>query len=333
VSLGEAQVHNEIYVCFGIVLIAILLVGSSFCIALFWLVKSSRDRKPARLSPISRGLLLFGVAIVLCFAYAMFIEPFWLDVTHIELHSKKIPAGSRGFRIAHISDLHSDPQARLEEKLQATIAAEKPDFIVFTGDCLNSEGGLANFKNFIAATSSIAPTFVVKGNWDAWYFRKLNAFENSGAVELNGKVHEFIENEIPISIAGFAVKPDREAEPEGGQIALSKTLGEVSSKKTFSIFLYHYPDLIEEVSEHKVDLYLSGHTHGGQVRLPVYGAIVTLSKYGKKFESGLYRVRDTALYVNRGIGMEGGIAPRIRFLCRPELTIIDVLPEHGVSEK
>ena len=74
-----------------------------------------------------------------------------------------------------------------------------------------------------------------------------------------------------------------------------------------------------------VDLQLSGHTHGGQVRLPLYGALLTLSAMGKRFEAGLYRLGEMALYVNRGLGMEGGAAPRVRFLCRPEITVFDLL--------
>ena len=91
------------------------------------------------------------------------------------------------------------------------------------------------------------------------------------------------------------------------------------------IFAHHYPDEIYEAAKHGVDLYLAGHTHGGQVALPLYGALVTLSRYGKRFEAGLYHVGETALYVSRGIGMEGGTAPRVRFWARPEIAVIDLV--------
>lgn len=94
-----------------------------------------------------------------------------------------------------------------------------------------------------------------------------------------------------------------------------------------TVFLHHTPDLIEEVAGPSVDLYLAGHTHGGQMRLPFYGALVTLSKFGKKYEAGLYRVDATTIYVNRGVGLEGGAAPRVRLLCRPEVAVIDLVPE------
>jgi len=64
---------------------------------------------------------------------------------------------------------------------------------------------------------------------------------------------------------------------------------------------------------------LSGHTHGGQVRIPIWGAFFTGSLYGRKLQSGMYRIHDTLLYISRGIGLEGMGAPRVRFLCSPEI--------------
>jgi predicted MPP superfamily phosphohydrolase len=90
------------------------------------------------------------------------------------------------------------------------------------------------------------------------------------------------------------------------------------------ILLYHSPDLIYESSEAGIDLQLSGHTHGGQVRLPLFGALFSGSLYGKEFEAGRYQVGGSTLYVSRGIGMEGAGAPRVRFLCPPEIILWEV---------
>jgi len=70
------------------------------------------------------------------------------------------------------------------------------------------------------------------------------------------------------------------------------------------------------------DLQLSGHTHGGQVRFPVVGALVTGSLYGKQLESGIFRLKEMLLFVTRGIGMEGAAAPRVRVFCPPEIMFI-----------
>ncbi len=74
-----------------------------------------------------------------------------------------------------------------------------------------------------------------------------------------------------------------------------------------------------ELESKNIDLMLAGHTHGGQVRLPLAGAIFTGSLYGRKLQSGEYWFYNTILYITRGIGLEGLGAPRVRFLCPPEL--------------
>ena len=82
------------------------------------------------------------------------------------------------------------------------------------------------------------------------------------------------------------------------------------------------PDLLPEASALGVDLVLSGHTHGGQWRLPGFGALLTNSRYGKRYEAGHYRQGDTHLIVSRGLGMEGFGMPRARFFCPPEVVLM-----------
>src|ERR1035438_706069 len=85
----------------------------------------------------------------------------------------------------------------------------------------------------------------------------------------------------------------------------------------FSIFVYHRPDEILEVARDRYDIYLCGHTHGGQVALPFYGDLITFSKFDKKDEAGLYHEGATTIYVNRGIGLAKWPQPEVRFLARP----------------
>jgi predicted MPP superfamily phosphohydrolase len=318
--------NKELLLVLIIIGSAALAVALSAAVAIRWVIRQGWKNKDVSFTPLDKVILAGGASVLLCYLWATFVEPFWLEVTHSSIQSTKIPASSKGFRIAHISDIHSDPNARLEEKLPAAIAAEKPDIIVFTGDCLNKQESLPVFNKMLVEVSKIAPTFVVRGNWDAWYWNKLDLFGGSSAIELNGNSKNIELNGAPVSVLGFPVMPARGTGPAGGEEALESALKKIPAGH-FSIFLYHYPDLIDEVRNQKIDLYCAGHTHGGQVRLPLYGALVTLSKFGKKYEAGPYHEKDTMLYVNRGIGMEGGIAPRVRFLCRPELAIIDVAPK------
>lgn len=262
--------------------------------------------------------LIFSAAIFGfgCFAYAYFVEPYWLEVRKIEIRSDKIPQNSQPIRIVHISDIHSDEFARLEEKLPLIITEQKPDLIVFSGDSLNSPEGLPVFRECLSKISNLAPTFVVRGNWDVWYWKQQDLFGEINVKQLNGNSEKIEIRGVPIWLAGVFV------ESEGKLVQALNSI----PKDEFSIFLTHYPDLIEDVKPFEIDLYCAGHTHGGQVAMPIYGALVTFSKFGKKYEGGTYQIGKTTLNVNRGIGMEGGNTPRVRFWARPEITVIDVLP-------
>jgi len=106
--------------------------------------------------------------------------------------------------------------------------------------------------------------------------------------------------------------------------AVLESLSAQTQPGAYNLLLYHTPDLAESLSGTGIDLYLAGHTHGGQIRLPFLGALITFSAYGKKYEMGRYTLGETTLYVSRGLGMEGSGAPRARFLCPPEIVVVDV---------
>ncbi len=131
-----------------------------------------------------------------------------------------------------------------------------------------------------------------------------------------------------ILIAWLWRRTRRKAEPKRSFAAkwtrrLDRALADIPHED-FKVFLYHYPGLIYTLADRGIDLHCAGHTHGGQVALPFYGAITTMARFGKRFEAGLYRVHNTQLYVNRGIGMEGGYAPRVRFWCRLEVSLLEI---------
>jgi len=253
---------------------------------------------------------------VLCMAYGYYIEPYWLEVTHVKIANAKLPPSARPIRIVHISDLHCDPKVRLEERLVDVVAELRPDLIAFTGDAANSRAGVPNFRRCLSRLAQLAPTFVVTGNWDARGRGDSNAFAGTGATELDGDIVKLDIGDTTVCLAGIGFA----RHPSAAKV-LDSLDGDV-----FTIFLYHTPGLIYDIARGNVDLYLAGHTHGGQVALPFYGAMITLSRFGKRFEAGLYRVDNTDMYVNRGIGMEGGHAPRVRFFARPEVTLIEVVP-------
>ncbi len=260
-----------------------------------------------------------GLSVVLsiCFAYALFIEPYWLEVTHVTIPSPKLAPGSAPIRIVLISDLHCDAQKRLEPTLPAVIEKEHPDLIVFAGDAINELGGVPVFKECMSALSKIAPTYIVEGNHDTRDFQHIKLADGTGTKLLRCNAIDIPIRQSSIHLLGTSIDYEK---------GLPRLLYALKPTQ-FNIFLYHFPSEILGTANFPVDLMLAGHTHGGQVSLPIYGAIVTHSKTSKRFEKGLYRVDDTWLYVTRGVGMDGGLSPRIRFFSRPEVTVIDIAPD------
>jgi predicted MPP superfamily phosphohydrolase len=294
----------------------VVFVAAVYILAGAVVLRLARQRKIWPVSVADRVILFLAAAGVVCMAYGRLIEPYWLDTSYVEIRSSKIPAGRRPVRIVHFSDLHSEARPRLERELVPAVAKERPDLIVFTGDALNYSAGLPLLREVMSALAKIAPTLAVRGNWDTHFSAHLDLFGQTGARELNGDVVRMEIAGTAVWIAGLAF--DNAA-------ALSDTVRSIPANE-FSVLLYHLPDLMPEVAAERIDLYCAGHTHGGQVALPFYGAMITLAKFGKRYEAGLYHEGDTWLYVNRGIGMEGGPAPRVRFWSRPELTVIDIRP-------
>lgn len=265
---------------------------------------------PIPVSCVRALFLALALLGILFLAYARLVEPFWLEIKHISISSKRIPPGT-SLRIVHLSDLHSGAWAPLEDRIPSLVAAQKPDLIVFTGDAVVKARGVPLAQHLFAALSKIAPMYAVPGNQD-YRFRN-EAFAVNGLHTLEQNVAELELRGNRVSILGAAWDHETSI----------PSLLSSASQNSFHLLLYHSPDEIENIALENVDLYCAGHTHGGQVRLPWYGAVITMSKLGKKYESGLYHVGNTYLYVNRGLGMD---SPRVRFLARPEITVIDVQP-------
>ena len=180
----------------------------------------------------------------------------------------------------------------------------------------NSEKALGLFQETLRQLEAPLGKFAVSGNWDYSYWSELKLFENTGFQELRTHTEAIEKNGESIVIAGLAYENGKHSQRVFNQLKTDD----------FNLFLYHNSDMMDYLKDTPVDLYLCGHTHGGQVALPFYGALVTLSRHGKKFEAGLYRQGETQLYVNRGIGLEGGHSPKVRFWARPEITVFDIGP-------
>lgn len=258
---------------------------------------------------------LLAVTGIMCFLYGFFIEPYRLKVRTITLYTEKLR--NTYLRLVHISDLHCSEKVRNEKKSIELINALQADLIVFTGDAVNVPAGLSLFKDTMKSLKAKLGKYAVKGNVDIQSYPDLDLFSRTGFEVLDEQTIKLEKDGESFYISGFSCWfPDSHHYLPKGVPADS-----------FSIFAHHCPDLIEDLKDSNVDLYLAGHTHGGQVAIPIYGALITFSKHGKKYEAGRYNVNNTVLYVNRGLGTEGGSTPKVRFCVRPEITVFDISPK------
>jgi uncharacterized protein len=294
--------------------VGITLWGSISLFVIFRRLKAAQSASICRSTRSeSIALSLFAVQVA-CIAYAFFVEPYQLEVTKVSLFSSKLKGLTQPIRLVHISDIHSDPFPRLETRLPDEINKLNPDLIVFSGDAINSKESLEVFRSCITRIAKVAPTFVASGNHDSRAGRNLNIFGDTGVSIVNCESSKIECKRNSLTISGIPV--------DGEQCF--KSVLQTLPRDSFNIVLYHYPSAADMISKYEVDLLCAGHTHGGQVRMPFYGAIITRSLTGKKFEGGQYDIGKMHLSVNRGIGMVGNFVPRLRFLCKPEITLIEL---------
>ncbi len=256
-------------------------------------------------------MLWFALALVfLAIVYGIFIEPNTLIKTELNLNFEGL---QKPLKIIQISDLHATKISRPFIKALKAIEKECPDFVFITGDFVGYNRHLL-CKDYLAEIAKACPnTYAILGNWDhkAKNFKRLVQEIQETGIKL--LINEHI-GAKGIFIAGVD-DPYREMDN------LPKTFKNIP-KNGFVILLAHSPDIIYKALPYKPKLILSGHLHGGQVALPfIKFAIYSPSRYWVKFLKGLYKIEQTYLYVNRGIG-ESHL--RIRICSPPEVAIINL---------
>jgi hypothetical protein len=313
----------------GLPLIASLLVRAAILAALTGALLLARRRRQAvtgvRLGRSALILFLFinlGFSAVQVDAYV--VEPLLVETTHLALQFDQLDPAGPPVRLVHLTDLHLERSGLREARIIQQVNDLRPDLILLTGDYLNlsylgDPVAAEHFRDLIAQLDAPYGIYAVRGTVEpvpdamAWLIR------DTGIVWLEQEAVTVSVRGQSLTLAGVACSHHQQRDVE----RLRQTLDGISTTG-LTVLLYHSPDLIREAAGMEVDLYLAGHTHGGQIRLPVLGAIVTDSVYGRRYTSGLFQEGGTTMYVSRGLGFEGSWLPRARFLCRPEIVGIEL---------
>lgn len=275
-------------------------------------------------APVWAALLLLGIIAALA-VYATWIEPFRLGVTRQHFRAPGLRADTPPLRLLQIGDIHVERISPRERALNRLVADLAPDLIVFTGDFVN----LSNTHD----PDSERDIRAVIGEWRA----PLGVYAVSGTplVEPLDRVKAFVADIDhitplfnawttvetpggPLHILGLIVTHDMAKD----RANLARMM--VDAPDGPRLLLMHPPDIAPEADAAGIDLYLCGHTHGGQIRLPLIGAPFSSSHLGNQFIMGRYELGRTTLYTARGVGLEGLGAPRARFLCPPEIVLWEI---------
>jgi uncharacterized protein len=274
------------------------------------------------------GLLLSAVGLLGVYVYAYHYEPQNLEVTHYDFRHPRLAGLERPITIAQFSDPQSERFGAYEKRVLRTLSALKPDLILCTGDYIQvakapySQSAAQWRQGFLEA--GIDPPLggiAVQGDCeggDGW-----NAIFEGLSIQPVSNFARILE--LPgcrINLIGLGLGASRTRNPK----SLERLPGE-RAPEALDIYVGHAPDFALAL-EHgeRPFLAIAGHTHGGQVQLPGFGPLITLTRVSREHADGFLPLGVGTLSVSRGIGMERLDAPQLRFLCRPELRIITLHP-------
>jgi len=291
--------------------------------------------KKIHFSRLLRLLLLASLALLCIVSIDAFLyEPFHPQVTYHSIELSKLPQSLDGLRIVHLSDLHYGQTIKdgYLQRVVCTVNALHPDIVVITGDMVPGYGVRTNPLSPKATARRITieranrcgrimgglranyGVYAVPGNHDERTMAAdavTNGFRAAKIVMLNNE-------NVLLSIHGqhLWLAGTRSALAQNADFG--KALAKVNPEEPV-ILLAHEPDVADRVANEYpfVDLQLSGHSHGGQVRL--FGAEPVLPTLGRKYPMGLYQVGQMALYTTRGIGL---VQPPMRLFCLPEISVL-----------
>ena len=258
-----------------------------------------------------------------------------LEVNKNEIVSDRIPKEFDGFRIAQVSDLHNAEFGEGNSKLIQLLSQTEPDFIVLTGDLIDSrQTDIDIALTFAREALKIAPVYYVSGNHEArvreYEEIKMGLAEAGVIVLENQKVNITREGET-ITLMGIDDPSFRGDYLFGDAESVARqAIHDLQNESDgYTILLSHRPELFSLYVETEMDLVFSGHAHGGQFRLPLIGGLVAPNQgVFPKYDAGQFAEENTTMLVSRGVG--NSIIP-VRFNNRPEIIIVTLSNKYGYA--
>ncbi|MCP4351685.1 MAG: hypothetical protein GY795_39975 [Desulfobacterales bacterium] len=283
--------------------------------------------------------LVFSLLLLSIFVYATFIEPNNIQIDKVEIKTGKV---SEEITILHISDIQSVSVGKYEQKVFQIIEKLNPDLILHTGDLMQTNQN-TEMEKMAKLFKQLSPKYGIyhsMGDTDSfWSVGDTDSLRPMGATGSLGPIKQFC------TLSGVRLLIDKNATIKGKEVKLNmlglslynsrrgnkafiKNWKNRSKKNEFTIVFGHAPEYISGILKLDIDLCLAGHTHGGQIRVPFWGPIITLSRFPKKWSMGYRKINNTHINVSAGVGTEhAGNLPPIRFNCPPVMTLLTLKPQ------
>ena len=252
-----------------------------------------------------------------------------LEITKIKIEDINMPYTLDGFKIVQISDLHNYEYGKNNEKLIENVKKEKPNIIAITGDFIDYQGQKKDVALYVAQKCvEIAPTFYITGNHESGIYNYddfMNKLRDVGVEILDNRLIEFPYNNTYINVVGILDPSDGFYGYDYGEITFNRLEKAMEGKKDYyTILLTHRPEYYEVYKQFPINLVLSGHTHGGQFRLPFVGGVLGHNKVlFPKYDAGLFIENGVYMMISRGLGSSFRVPIRINN--RPELVVIELI--------
>ncbi len=285
--------------------------------------------------------IIIGIIFILILIIRIYIDSEMIEVTKLNIVSSKIPIEFEEYKIIQLSDLHNKSFGKNNERLIEAIDKETPDIVVMTGDMVSvNDKDFTAFYNLVSELSKKYKLYYIYGNHEGELSsknrNKIDTFlrENNVTI-LNNDCVKLTSGDDEINMYGLCYTQKYYSHKNGEKHEITKDyienkLGSLDKEK-FNILLSHNPMFFDAYEKHGADLILTGHIHGGLIRLPMIGGLFSPDRtFFPKYSAGMYESGESKLVVNRGLsrGVRG-----FRLFNRPEIISITLKIENDADNK